>query len=161
MDAKTDWITYLNLTAHPESGYFSENYRSSMEITFNETHAGKRNLATSIYYMLEYEQVSKLHQLKSDEIWYFHYGSPLKVHVFNDGSYKSYTLGTDVKEKQLLQLIIPARAIFGAEVMEKDSFSILGCMVTPGFHFTDFKLVTQNEILPNFPDQKNIIQKLT
>lgn len=161
MDAKTDWITYLNLTAHPEGGYFCENYRNSIKITLNETHAGKRNLATSIYYMLEYGQVSKLHQLKSDELWYFHYGSPLKVHVFNDDRYQSYTLGADIKEKQLLQLIIPAGAIFGAEVMGKDSFSILGCMVTPGFHFSDFKLITQDEIMPNFPDQKNIIQKLT
>ena len=161
MDSKANWIKYLNLTAHPEGGYFNENYRNSSELNIDEKYSGKRNLATSIYYMLEYGQFSKLHRLKSDEIWYFHHGAPLKVHVFNENLYQSYVLGTNLKENQLLQLIIPAGAIFGAEVLESNSFTILGCMVSPGFHFDDFEIIKAVEVLAIFPEQKTIIEKLT
>ena len=161
MDSKANWIKYLNLTAHPEGGYFCENYRNASELNIDEKYSGKRNLATSIYYMLEYEQFSKLHRLKSDEIWYFHHGAPLKVHVFNNNLYQSYVLGTNFNKNQLLQLIIPAGAIFGAEVLESNSFTILGCMVSPGFHFDDFEIIKAVEVLAIFPEQKTIIEKLT
>jgi uncharacterized protein len=159
MNTAKEWINYLHLQAHPEGGYFSENYRNSIELTINNKYSGKRSLATSIYYMLESGQVSKLHQLKSDEIWYFHLGSPLVVHLFLDNSYQSYMLGVNIN--QVPQLIIPAGAIFGAEVVEKKSFALIGCMVSPGFHFEDFELINRSEILSKFPNQKSIIEKLT
>jgi predicted cupin superfamily sugar epimerase len=161
MNTQADWIKYLNLKAHPEGGYFFENYRSNQEFTDTTKYSGTRNLATSIYYMLESGKVSKLHQLKSDEIWYFHHGSPLKVHIFNNHEYRTYILGTNLNENQLLQLIIPAGAIFGAEVLEQHSFTILGCMVSPGFHFDDFELIKSNSILYNYPEHRSIIEKLT
>jgi len=156
-----EWVIYLNLSAHPEGGYFREIYRNAIELKINDIYSGNRSLASSIYYMLESDQVSKLHRLKSDEIWYFHFGSAVKVHIFEKGNYQSYVLGTNLKNNQILQLIIPAGAIFGAEVLESNSFNIVGCMVAPGFHFEDFELIKADEILPNFPTQKSIIEKLT
>jgi predicted cupin superfamily sugar epimerase len=161
MSTKTDWINYLHLKAHPEGGYFYENYRNTNEFTDNCKYSGPRNLATSIYYMLESGQVSKLHRLKSDEIWYFHLGSSLKVHVFHNSQYQVYVLGTNLAESQVLQLTIPAGAIFGAEVLNPGSFTILGCMVSPGFHFDDFELINQNYMLLNYPQYRDIIEKLT
>jgi Uncharacterized conserved protein len=161
METATQWVQYLNLAAHPEGGFFKEIYRSDIELNISSKYSGQRNLATSIYYMLESGQVSKLHRLKSDEIWYFHYGAALKVHVFHNGTYQCYTLGTSLNHNQVLQLIIPAGVVFGAEVTEPSSFSILGCMVSPGFHFDDFELISGNEMYAYFPDQKSIIQLLT
>jgi len=160
VESQASWIKYLSLIPHPEGGYYSENYRSGNEY-IDLKYSGPRNLATSIYYMLDSNQVSKLHRLKSDEIWYFHYGSPLRVHVFNTNSYDFFTLGTNFRENQLLQLVIPAGAIFGAEVLEQNSFTILGCMVSPGFHFNDFELIRVESILANFPALNSVIQKLT
>jgi uncharacterized protein len=159
MNLSADWVKYLQLSAHPEGGYFKENYRHSQEITINGT--AKRNLSTSIYYMLESGQASKLHRLKSDEIWYFHHGSALKVHVFDKSTYQSYILGNQLFENHLLQLVLPAGAIFGAEVLESKSYSIIGCMVSPGFHFEDFELINASEILSEFANQKSIIERLT
>lgn len=161
METAAQWIQYLHLSAHPEGGYFKENYRSDIELSISPKYSGMRNLATSIYYMLESGQVSKLHQLKSDEIWYFHYGSALKVHVFHNGNYQLHILGNNLNKNQLLQLIIPAGAVFGAEITDPNSFAILGCMVSPGFHFDDFELVSANEMYAHFPNQKSIIEQLT
>jgi predicted cupin superfamily sugar epimerase len=157
------WIQHLGLTPHPEGGYFKEVYRNEnliSDVELSRTYSGKRNLATSIYFMLESGQVSKLHRLQSDEIWYFHHGAPIKVHVFDD-QYSTYILGTNYQLNQLLQLIIPAGAIFGAEVIGTKTFSILGCMVSPGFHFDDFELISFQEMKTLFPTYKSIIEKLT
>ncbi|HEX2936958.1 MAG TPA: cupin domain-containing protein [Bacteroidales bacterium] len=158
-----DFVDKLGMQAHPEGGYFAEIYRSSLTIgpKIAETeYPGERNLATSIYYILANNQVSKLHQLKSDELWYYHYGSTLLVHVFFENKYTPYVLGIDVNENQRPQIIIPAGAIFGAEVIDKASFTLVGCVVTPGFHFSDFRLVSRDEMLALYPDHNNIIHKL-
>lgn len=160
----TDFVDKLGMQAHPEGGYFAEIYRSSFTIgpkIAGAEYSGERNLATSIYYILANNQVSKLHQLKSDELWYYHYGSPLLVHVFYENDYKSYILGMDVNESHRPQIIIPAGAIFGAEVIYKASFTLVGCVVTPGFHFSDFRLVSRNEMRVLYPGHDIIIQKLT
>lgn len=161
MNSIADWINYLHLKAHPEGGYFYENYRNTNEFLDTQKYSGPRNLATSIYYMLESGHVSKLHRLKSDEIWYFHYGSPLKIHIFNNKEYFTPVLGTNLKEKNLLQLIIPSGSIFGAEVIEPNSFTIMGCMVSPGFHFDDFEMIQRNHMLESYPQYLSLIEKLT
>lgn len=161
MESATHWVNYLNLTPHPEGGYFKEIYRCSLETDLEGTLPEKRNLATSIYYMLEHGQVSKLHRLQSDEIWYFHYGAALKIHIFDKNQYYAQELGVNLSNNQSLQLIIPAGVIFGAEVVEPNTYSIVGCMVSPGFHFRDFELINAEDILPLFPLQKSVIEKLT
>ena len=157
-------IKTLGLIAHPEGGYFKEIYRNKEEISDRELvqkYSGKRQLATSIYFLLESGQVSKLHQLKSDELWYFHHGSPLIVHQFNEGEYTSIVLGPNIDKDESCQVIIPAGTIFGAEVKDHNSFTLIGCLVSPGFHFDDFRLVSYQEVMQQFPSCEAIISKLT
>jgi predicted cupin superfamily sugar epimerase len=157
-------INALGLISHPEGGYFREIYRNNEVISdteLNQKYSGKRNLATSIYFLLESGQVSKLHQLKSDELWYFHYGTPLLIHIFYKDEYKSVVLGPKIDKKEKFQAIIPAGAIFGAEVTEPNSYTLIGCMVAPGFHFDDFRLVSQKEVVQQYPGYNAIISRLT
>ena len=44
----------------------------------------KRNVSTSIYFLLEGVQVSKFHRLRSDELWHFYDGTSVKVYVLDD-----------------------------------------------------------------------------
>ena len=158
------WISHLNLSAHPEGGYFSETYRCNEEIGDSELkqkYSGKRNLATSIYFLLKHGEVSKLHRLKSDEIWYFHHGSPLLVHIFYEGSYTCIRMGSNAKDNEQLQVLLPAGSIFGAEVETPDGFSLLGCMVTPGFHFDDFELIGKSQLNACYLTYTSIVNKLT
>lgn len=162
--SKEHWIMELNLSPHPEGGWFRELYRNNVEIPEEITgtaYKGNRNLATSIYFMLAQGNISKLHRLKSDELWYFHFGSPITVHVFHDGAYHKFTMGTDIDQQQKLQLIIPAGAIFGAEVEENEGYTIVGCMVSPGFHFDDFELLNFTEVSELYPSYIDLIQKFT
>lgn len=151
-------VKLLNLKPHPEGGFFAETYRSDILL---ETRTGKRNLMTSIYFLLTSESSSKFHQIKSDEMWFYHEGSPLTVHLLHD-SYQQLRVGpvnanTEAKPYQM----VPSGAIFGSTVDEGDSYSLVSCTVAPGFDFEDFRLLMQEELLKSYPQNFEIISRLT
>jgi uncharacterized protein len=151
-------INLLKLTAHPEGGYYREIYRSKDEMSL--TGGVARNLSTSIYYLIRGNQVSAFHRLKSDELWYYHLGCPLQVYFFDSTGYSSHILGPDIVSGQQVQLIIPAGTIFGAELADKSSFCLFGCMVSPGFDFTDFELIPEHHLINEYPKYETIIKRL-
>lgn len=158
------YISKLGLEAHPEGGYYKSTYESEetisdKELTVNFTE--QRKLYTSIYFLLTSEDVSHFHRLKSDEVWYFHAGSPLTIHMIKrDGQYEEVKLGLNLENGEIPQVVVPKGTIFGSSVMEKHTYSLVGCMVSPGFDFQDFELFTQEQLLSNYPQHKGIIKKL-
>lgn len=159
------WITGLDLKRHPEGGYYTESYRAIPEINTKDIFQedlGNRNLATSIYYLLENSDVSVFHRLRSDELWYYHYGSPMLLHTFDSqNQYKQFIVGPELNENQQLQVLIPAGYIFGAEVLYSEEYSLIGCVVTPGFHYNDFEIIPRDYLMKTFPNHKELIEKLS
>ncbi|MDF2067207.1 cupin domain-containing protein [Bacillus sp. Cr_A10] len=153
MDAEY-YIKHLGLEPHPEGGYFKSTFAS-------EESVNSRKLYTSIYFLLGADDVSHFHRLKSDELWYFHGGSSLLVHVIDeDGNYVEHKVGLDIENGETPQVLVPKNSIFGSSVMENGSFSLVGCMVAPGFEYEDFELFTQSELLDKYPQHEQIIRKL-
>ncbi|MBS9525333.1 cupin domain-containing protein [Litoribacter alkaliphilus] len=149
-------IKSLNLQPHPEGGFYAETYRSGEEM---ESANGKRNLATSIFFLLTAENVSKFHKIKSDEMWFFHEGNPLTVHLMHDGEYSQLHLGPVDDEGFKPYQMVPAGTIFGSTVEE--GYALVSCVVVPGFDFEDFKLYTYDELIQSYPEYGEVIKKLT
>ena len=159
------WINKLDLIKHPEGGYYKEIYRSE-EVIAKEALPGRysaeRNVSTSIYFLLAKAQVSHLHKLQSDEIWHFYYGHSLTIYMIDEkGKYAEQKLGRNLDEGEALQFVIPKSTWFAAEVNDKNSFSLIGCTVAPGFDFADFELAKREELIKLFPQHKSIIESLT
>lgn len=155
-----DWITHLDMAAHPEGGYFKQSFVSPEKISL-DTHPAERNLYTSIYFLLRSQDVSHFHRLKSDELWYFHAGQTITVHILDvQGNYRAEKLGLDIAAGERPQVLVEKGSIFGSTVEADEAFSLVGCMVSPGFDFADFELLLQAELLEQFPDQEPIIRKL-
>lgn len=151
-------VAQLDLRPHPEGGFYKEIYRSDLGVN---TASGERSIMTSIYFLLTSENVSKFHQIKSDEMWFYHEGSPLTVHVIGEnGQYESIKVGLAGEDNRPQQLV-PAGVIFGSTVDELDSYSLVSCVVAPGFNFEDFKLFSKEELLRKFPEHEKIINILT
>lgn len=151
-------VAQLDLNPHPEGGYYKEIYRSDLEVS---TSSGNRNIITSIYFLLTSKNVSKFHQIKSDEMWFYHEGSPLTVHVIDEsGKYEKIKVGP-VGEKNKPQQMVPAGVIFGSTVDENDSYALVSCVVAPGFDFEDFRLFSKEELLVKYPEHEEIIKILT
>lgn len=148
------FIEQLGLQPHLEGGYYKETYRSPIQ-------SGGRSLSTTIYFLLEGEQLSRFHQLTADEIWFFHYGDALLVHQINKtGQYFSQKLGMNLADDEQPQLLIPTGTIFASEMTNKNSFCLVSCIVSPGFEFDDFKLFTKEELRHIHPQHTQIIERL-
>lgn len=153
------WIDKLQLTPHQEGGYFKQTYASTEKVTL--PNGNTRHLSTSILFLLTAQNPSHFHRLQSDEIWYYHAGHSLTVHmIFPDGSYHTQTLG--LSDTDVLQFTVPKGVIFGSSVNSPnaDDFSVVSCSVTPGFEYEDFELLTQQQLLTLYPQHKDIIMQL-
>jgi len=158
-------IQELDLSPHPEGGYFRETYRSSGAISEAELdgpYEGERNFATSIYFLLHSETFSAFHRLYQDEQWHFYMGAPIKLYVIApNGDYWLKVIGIDFSKGEVPQYMVPGGHWFAAEVPSQDSFALAGCTVAPGFDFRDFQMPKQTELINFFPQHINIIKRLT
>ncbi|NTU57684.1 MAG: cupin domain-containing protein [Chlorobiaceae bacterium] len=161
------WILRLGLERHPEGGWYRETYRSDGSYDFdgNSPFGSPRSFATAIHYLLEQGERSRLHRILSDELWFFHAGSPLEVHLFPEtGAPSSFTLGDSPDEGQVLQAWVPAGCAFGAqmnEALDEGKFSLVSCVVSPGFDFRDFTFVDRELLIAQHPGHEKIITALT
>jgi hypothetical protein len=71
-------VRLRRLKAHPEGGFYRETYRSQGRIP-GRKFPGGRSFSTAILFLLPKGCVSRLHRIKSDELWHFYSGGPLIV----------------------------------------------------------------------------------
>jgi hypothetical protein len=158
-------IEKLDLKPHPEGGYFKETYRSQGKInqdSLTPNYNGSRNYSTCIYFLLTSDNFSALHRIKQDEIWHFYEGSPIRLHLISEtGNYSAHVIGRNLVKEEVPQFIVPGGSWFAAEVININTYSLVGCTVSPGFSFDDFELKSRKELVSLFPDKKEIITRLT
>ncbi len=158
-------IKNLNLTKHPEGGYYAEIYRSKDKINkeqLPERFNNPRVFSTAIYFLLTGDDFSSFHKLKADEIWHFYSGSSLILYEIDDeNKLQKSILSNDMNKNTTFTKVVKAGNWLAVEVMHKDSYSLVGCTVSPGFEFDDFELAKRDELISLHPQYRNIIQKLT
>lgn len=158
-------IKTLNLQEHPEGGFYKETYRSEGKIhqsALPNTFSGDRNYSTGIYFLLTSDNFSAFHRIKQDEMWHYYEGSPLVVHMIDQlGNYSFQKIGLDLEDEQIPQFVVPKEVWFASEVLDPDSYSFVGCTVSPGFDFDDFELAEKKSLMNQFPDCSDIINRLT
>jgi uncharacterized protein len=153
-----DLIRVLQLQPHPEGGYYKEMYRSREMM---DTAHGIRNVSTAIYYLLQDEERSAFHRIKSDELWFFHMGTPLEILTIKYGGLQIITLGSEMQKAEIPQAVIPAGTWFCARVKNKKGFALVSCTVAPGFDFADFELANRKALLDQYPRMHDVIEEFT
>ena len=107
-------------------------------------------------------KISAFHKINQDEIWHYYKGAPLKLHIISsDGDYSFVMIGNDFDKGEVPQYVVKGGDWFAAEVLEKNSYTLVGCTVSPGFDFADFVLPKREELIQLFPKHSKIISKLT
>lgn len=149
---------------HPEGGWYKESYRSNETILgehLPNRYTNGRNFCTAIYFLLEGDQFSSFHRIKSDEMWHFYYGFPLHIVIIDEaGSLQTITLGNRLDESDKLQYVVKAGSWFAAKPATKGNFALVGCTVAPGFDFEDFELAKSSHLSAQFPQHKKLIHQL-
>lgn len=170
-------VERLGLERHTEGGYFRELYRSGQEV---QTAAGARPVSTSILYLLTTQDPSRFHRLRSDELWFYHAGAPVEMVLLRDCKVTSQVLGVDIP-----QTMVPAGSWLGARVLKEDQadwgtgraperrwtsdrrsapeshWTLVSCVVAPGFVYEDFELGVREALLRDYPQAHREIIALT
>jgi uncharacterized protein len=157
----SDLVEKLALQSHPEGGWYREIYRARGRV---QAERGSRSALTTIYYLLEQQQLSRWHVVESDEVWHFYAGAPLELLEYDPatGQLVQHVLG-DVRQGNETVAVIPPGAwqaarsrgdwsrSTGAAVavtsptgsgdVPSGDYSLVGCTVGPGFEFEDFRFV--------------------
>ena len=146
-----DLIAALNLTPHPEGGYFREVYRSAARVQPADGRAARLAL-TTIYFLLVAGQVSRWHRVASDEVWHYYEGDPVELLVA-DAAF-------DVVSRRRLgpvgNGIEPAHVVVAGEwqaARPTGGYTLVGCTVGPGFEFADFQM------LDSLPDEAAALRR--
>lgn len=151
-------VEAYSLSPHPEGGYYAESYRAKETVA---TPAGPRSASTAIYFLLPAGTKSRLHRIKSDEVWHFYLGGPLRIiQISPEGRVAEVVLGRDAAVGQRLQHVVPAGTWFGALPEPESAFSFVGCTVAPGFDFADFELGETAALLAAFPAARGAVERL-
>jgi uncharacterized protein len=150
----------LRLEPHPiEGGWYRRTYTSPVSVALL---GGVRPYGTAIYYLLEAGIFSEMHVLASDEIFHFYLGDPVEMlQLYPDGGSKVVTLGPDLAAGQHVQLVVPAGVWQGTRLMGEGKVALLGCTVTPGFDFADYRNASAEELIRTWPLEAERIRKLT
>ena len=109
-------VRKLRLSKHPEGGWYRRTYSSQSSFIQNQS---ERLCGTSIYYYLAQKESSSLHCIDSDETWYFHFGSTVKLHLFYDDTYKLILLGNSWEAGEYSQFTVKKGFFFGLSATPK------------------------------------------
>jgi predicted cupin superfamily sugar epimerase len=158
-------VKHLELVSHPEGGFYKETYRSlakAPQQALPKGFQGDRNFATAIYFLIERDNFSALHKIKSDETWHFYAGHALEVIELDEhGNLTTTPIGNDIAAGETFQYTVKANTWFGSRVKAGGSFSLVGCTVSPGFDFADFEMANRMDLIEKFPQHAHIIAQMT
>lgn len=127
-----DIIQTLDLSPHPEGGWYRETWRAQAE-------PGRRAVGTAIYYLLAAGQFSHWHRVDAAEVWHWYAGAALALSQSPDGgSAATGVLGTDLAAGQRPQILVPAGHWQSARSL--GAYTLVGCTVSPGFAFAGFEM---------------------
>ena len=132
-------IARLGLQPHPEGGHYGETWVAS--------NAGRPS-ATCIYFLLREGERSHWHKVDADEIWLYHAGAPLvlRVSAREEGPAQRHLLGPDLAAGAP-QIRVPAHHWQAAE--STGAFTLVSCVVSPGFRFEGFTLAEPGFDIPS------------
>ena len=126
-------VAALNMTAHPEGGWYVERWRA-------EPGDDVRPAGSAILYLLAAGERSHWHRLDADEVWQWSSGEPLELRLWavGDAAITTIRLGGPLTEGATPQAVVPAGTWQSARPL--GAWTLVGCVVAPAFESAGFEL---------------------
>ncbi len=140
-------IDLLQLEPLPiEGGYFCRTYVSGDELA--QAHLPPRYVGqeakpvcSAIYYLLTPDTYSKIHRLRTDEIFHFYLGDPVEMLLlYQNGAGEIRKIGNDLVRGFRPQVVVPKYTWQGCRLIAGGRFALMGTTMAPAFEEGDFEL---------------------
>lgn len=100
-----DLIKSLDLSPHPEGGYFRRTHMNAD--TLENTNSKPRSLSSSIYYLLTPSSpIGRFHRHPSLTVHCLHKGKGRYVLIHDDGKVETFPVGLDVEKGERMQWVV-------------------------------------------------------
>ena len=156
-DAETIIQTY-GLAPHPEGGWYREFHRSERSLEEIPGYSCPRPAVTAIWFLLRRGEFSAFHRLRSEEIWIHISGDPVELILLSRGNASRLRIAS-VTDGGPPEAVVPAQACQAARTLGE--YSLVSCIVAPGFDFLDFELLSSKELLAAYPTEASDIISFT
>ena len=161
-------IQHFKMTQVPQEGpWFTLTYSSEdilPRAALPQRYDGPRAAGSAIIGLLTRTDFSALHKLKTDEMWHYYGGDPIRMLVLHpDGHGEEVVLGPDVLNGQKLQFVVPQGSWQGAMPIgtDVDTWSLFGDTLAPAFAYSDFAMGYRDELQQAYPRFAAVIAQLT
>jgi predicted cupin superfamily sugar epimerase len=123
------------LQPHPEGGFYRETFRAAITVDLPDW-PGPRALATAILYLLPAGERSVRHRVRGDELWLWQGGAAMTLTVGDE----DHLVGPEPHAGHELAVLVPGGEWQSATPAATSAWSLVACLVTPGFDFADFEV---------------------
>jgi predicted cupin superfamily sugar epimerase/mannose-6-phosphate isomerase-like protein (cupin superfamily) len=162
-------VAHFHMQRIPEEGaWFAVTYTSEDRVDGAQLaprYAGQPHaFGGAIYAVVTARDFSAMHRLKTDEVWHFYSGTPLKLLLlYPDGKGRTVTLGPNVLGGQFAQFTVPKGVWQGAAPVSATarSFSFVGTEMAPAFEPSDFEIGYRDDLQRRYPAFARRIRRLT
>ena len=143
-----------HLCPHPEGGSFAEAWSSGEK-------QKDRPLAGSIYFLLNGAEISHLHVIDCDEVWYYHEGCGLELTLITpDGECSCVRLEPGLEAGGRVMAAIPAGVMFAARNLNPKGYTFVSCVTAPHFTYEGFRLIGEQELRRICPESAEELSDL-
>ncbi|KAL7710574.1 zinc finger protein family member [Lotmaria passim] len=183
------WIQNLQLIPHPEGGYYRElvhsihtvdnevgsrraAYTTIYFLLTPESPSHLHRLCSDETWLYHAGDPLQVHVILKDPSDEQRIAVPPLVSKRTEATsaaayqvYRRVAVGPRVDQGEVLQYTVPGGAIFGSSVnpdgtMGQHGYSLVSCVVSPGFDFADFELFTQAQLMELCPQHKAVIKQM-
>jgi uncharacterized protein len=162
MTSAREWIERLGMTQSGVGGWFAAAMVSDETVSaaalpsrFQVDH----HLYSSNWYLLREGEILQLHSLKQDELWFFHHGASVQLHIFDGSIYSTSTIGNHPGS---FHSYAPHSTWFGGELIGS-GFALVSCSLSPGYDPSDSSKPTPSDVdamVAQFPSHASLIRRL-
>jgi predicted cupin superfamily sugar epimerase len=125
-------IRLLDLRPHPEGGFYRETWG-----TLNKS--ASKTVGNSIYYLLRRNEVSRWHQVFSNQTWHWYAGAPLELVLSEDEEiHDRYVLGPDLDQDEEPQILV--RKHWWQKARTLGEWTLVQCTAAPGCMLEGFAM---------------------
>jgi len=140
-----------------EGGYFASTYPLP---------STKNPPCSAIYYFLEKKRCSVLHRVTGDMLYHFYCGDPVEMLLLYPKGHIPQTevciFSNDLEEAGGISMkVIPGGTWLGSRVKKGGSYTLMGVTMAPAFDIKDYSLGDRNNLIKEYPGQKELIIALT
>lgn len=114
--------------------------------------AADRPMGSAILYLLTPGTFSRMHRLKSDEIFHFYLGASCEMLLlYPDGRGERVRLGSDLLAGDVPQVVVPRGTWQGTRIVGEGEFALMGCSMAPAYHDDDYENGTFETLSAQYP----------